>query len=484
MKRTILCLGLVLCLCVPSFWGQVYDRSLENSSGLYEVRINLKSGFMDREGRLVIRPQFDQVGFFSEGLCAARLQRLWGYIDTAGRWAVQPRFDAAGCFAGGLAAVNLRGRMGYIDPKGKLAVPATYEQAGEFFEGRARVSLAGRWGFIDSKGNRIGPPLFEDARDFSEGLAAVRQRGQWGYINTDGKLAVPPRFDDAFRFQGGAALIVHRGELNFIDTTGRLMFPRPPFSEAEPFTGGLAMVRARSTGRCGFIDLQGKFVVQPRYESASFFWEGLAPVRLNNRWGYIDKKGVAVIDFQYDAAGPFINGIARVEVRGRAAYIDRQGKFIWKPGQQYGVAPVKPVKKEGRADVSLRYDMGGLVVIALKNGTMTYTQARYKGDQPYAAGSPEDYVYTSRDAALTEAEVAGLVKLFTSNGFFELGDTYGQAGESDRYYAVTLSLSQGGKDKIVLFKSDPQSKAPAGFAAIEKGLLDFVTVKFKDKSFS
>lgn len=79
---------ITLILTAAMAFGQFLDRRLVDSSGLYEVRINLKSGFMDREGRLVIRPMFDEVGFFSQGLAAARLQRLWGYIDTAGRWVI------------------------------------------------------------------------------------------------------------------------------------------------------------------------------------------------------------------------------------------------------------------------------------------------------------------------------------------------------------------------------------------------------------
>ncbi len=66
---------------------------------------------------------------------------------------------------------------------------------------------------------------------------------------------------------------------------------------------------------------------------------------MNRRWGFIDKTGTAVIDYQFDSAEPFINGLARVSVRGREAYIDRRGKFVWQPGQQYGVVPPPPYKK-------------------------------------------------------------------------------------------------------------------------------------------
>jgi len=469
----------ILILTAAAAFGQVLDRRLADSSGLYEVRINLKSGFIDREGRMVIRPLFDEVGFFSEGLAAARLQRFWGYIDTAGRWVIQPRFDAAGCFGQGLALINEQGHFGYVDAKGNLLPFAPFRAAGEFFEGRARVMLNGRWGFIDAKGNRVGAPLYDDARDFSEGLAAVKTRGQWGYIDPDGKLAIPPRFDDAFRFQEGLALIVHQGALNFIDKTGRVLFPTPPFTQALGFFEGLSMIRARSNGRFGYIDAAGKTIIPPRFEDASSFWAGLAPVRLNNRWGYIDKAGAVVINFQYDSAEAFINGLARVTVLGREAYIDRQGNFIWKPGQQYGVASMPGKVEEASAGVEFGYSMGGLTDISVKDKVMTYKSSQDKGDHPHADGTAGNHVFTTETKALTDPELQSLLDAFTENHFFELKDVYGDGGASDRNYGITLQLKAGGREKSVLFKSTPGAMEPPEFAAIEKTLLDFVLVKFK-----
>lgn len=378
-----------------------------------------------------------------------------------------------------MALVNQQGRFGYIDVKGNLLPFSYFQAAGEFFEGRARVMLNGRWGFIDAKGNRVGAPLYEDARDYSEGLAAVRTRGQWGYIDREGKLAIPPRFDDAFRFQEGLALVVHQNALNFIDKTGRVLFPTPPFAQALGYYEGLAMIRARSNGRYGYIDAAGKTIIPPRFEDASFFWAGLAPEKLNNRWGYIDKAGGVVINFQYDSAEVFINGLARVTVRGREAYIDRQGNFVWKPGQQYGTVPLPGRLEDPSAGVEFSYSMGGLTDISVKNRVMTYKSAQHKGDHPYAAGSADDYEFTTETKALTDPEVQTLLDAFTANRFFELKDVYGDGGETNRYYGITLHLKAGGREKKVLFKSTPETKVPPEFAAIEKALLDFVLVKFK-----
>ncbi|MEP6796092.1 MAG: WG repeat-containing protein [Saprospiraceae bacterium] len=40
-----------------------------------------KWGFLNKEGKVVIKPVYDDVGLFSEGLVAVNQKGLWGYIN-------------------------------------------------------------------------------------------------------------------------------------------------------------------------------------------------------------------------------------------------------------------------------------------------------------------------------------------------------------------------------------------------------------------
>jgi hypothetical protein len=44
-------------------------------------------------------------------------------------------------------------------------------------------------------------------------------------------------------------------------------------------------------GRWGYIDRKGEWVINPRFDRASGFSQGLASVGMGKRWGYIDKTG-------------------------------------------------------------------------------------------------------------------------------------------------------------------------------------------------
>ncbi len=138
-------------------------------------------GFIDHTGKLVIAPQFDDVGSFSEGLAPARLPAPdglshinYGYINQKGEYAIPPQFEDATVFSEGLAAVNVDGKYGYIDKSGKLIIPPQFRDAYAFSEGIARISTTDGIGYINKQGQYIAKPQFgSGSQDFSEGLAVV-----------------------------------------------------------------------------------------------------------------------------------------------------------------------------------------------------------------------------------------------------------------------------------------------------------------------
>src|SRR5438552_1932761 len=55
-------------------WGDFVE-------GLARWKFGSKYGFIDRSGKVIIKPQFDLTFQFSEGLAAIQIKGKWGYID-------------------------------------------------------------------------------------------------------------------------------------------------------------------------------------------------------------------------------------------------------------------------------------------------------------------------------------------------------------------------------------------------------------------
>jgi hypothetical protein len=75
-------------------------------------------------------------------------------------------------------------------------------------------------------------------------------------------------------------------------------------------------------GRAGYINQKGKLIIQPQFETAGEFSEGLAPVRTAGKWGYVNRQGTLTIPPQFDMADPFSkDGLALVASAGKLGFI-------------------------------------------------------------------------------------------------------------------------------------------------------------------
>ncbi|HUU50204.1 MAG TPA: WG repeat-containing protein, partial [Nitrospinota bacterium] len=68
-----------------------------------------KWGYIDKTGKIVIKPEFYRVWPFSDGLAAVYVKEKekWGYIDKTGKVVIEPKFDWASRFSEGLARVGV-----------------------------------------------------------------------------------------------------------------------------------------------------------------------------------------------------------------------------------------------------------------------------------------------------------------------------------------------------------------------------------------
>ena len=105
----------------------------------------------------------------------------------------------------------------------------------------------------------------------------------------------------------------------------------PTISEVELFPVLL-------NGEWGYINKKGALVIEPRYQQAFDFSEGLAVVRENWRWKYIDESGEEAFEGSFEDLQAFNEGKAAVRVDGRWGYINLEGDFIINPRFR-GAAP-------------------------------------------------------------------------------------------------------------------------------------------------
>ena len=209
-------------------------------------------GFVDKDGKWVIKPQFEFCGDFSEDLC----------------WVTTPKSD---------------GSIGFIDTSGKMVIPCLFDWPGEmqpsdFHEGMCSVMVDGAhefFTFINTNGKVTFNDLYSYQSNFSEGLAGVRKAVKItededfydfydGYIDKTGKMVIEIDEDDmpcyCWEFHDGVAKVSRTNRAWFIDKEGRKLFELDGddfyIGDTHYFSEGLVSVTARS-GQKGYFDKQG-----------------------------------------------------------------------------------------------------------------------------------------------------------------------------------------------------------------------------------
>ena len=136
----------------------------------------------------------------------------WGFIDKSGKLIMDFQYDEVKDFKNDLVAVRTENKWSFIDRNGNIISKSFYDELGEFYEGFAAVKSHGKWGYIGTQGKEIINCIYDEAKDFSDGLAAVKvnnyfgdDNDAWAYIDTYGKEIIPFHQYSAI---GGTSLVI------------------------------------------------------------------------------------------------------------------------------------------------------------------------------------------------------------------------------------------------------------------------------------
>ena len=146
-----------------------------------------------------------------------------------------------------------------------------------------------------------------------------------GVVGLNTALAAPPPQSEASLYPYSADGLTY----GYVDESGQWVI-EPQFEFAGDFAEGLAVIELN--GQFGFIDPSGAVVIEPQYDFAADFAFGLAPVAADGKFGYIDQAGQVVIEPQFNDARSFTSeGLAAVRPDETYGYIDQNGQFVVEP---------------------------------------------------------------------------------------------------------------------------------------------------------
>ena len=261
-------------------------------------------GYVDRDGRIVIKAEYADASDFNEGSAAVcifedGMPGRWGFINADGSWLLRPQFSYANGFHEGVAIVSYDDRpFQFIDTRGERVFEITppmgwdITTASEFVEGTAKIlywdGKKSRIGFVDHTGRTHMVPAHSSYKRFSEGIATgVTSGGQLHAVDRAWKEVFKIPFDGVGRFSEGLCRVKDGDQCAYIGRNGTVQIrhvhatsageygPRKPsaFNDCTEFHDGIARVH-----------IGGTFQL---IHDAPSSWEGGA-------WYYINRSGEVI----------------------------------------------------------------------------------------------------------------------------------------------------------------------------------------------
>lgn len=253
-------------------------------------------GAVRRDGTIAVPPRYDWVGMFSDGRAAIRTGGLYGFVDENGREIVPPQYRLVGSYRFGFAQVDVDGKSGLIDRDGNLVIEPRYGSIQAINPDRFRVGNNRPLGEMidteDSSATSVRLQL-DGGRVFGvpEGTGIIDRNSQW--IEPPGTRTFDPD-ERSIRIVSGETQRIPRETLWGLQRSNGSWLVRPQFHEVDALSDGLARVRV--SGKIGFVDRSGQFVIDPVFDEAGAFLSGFAstPVRQGADAGVIDRTGAWV----------------------------------------------------------------------------------------------------------------------------------------------------------------------------------------------
>jgi|GEM_PF-685791 len=301
---------------------------LENIRIIYKG----KYGVLDKQGKAIHQPEYDRMTDFFDDFTFGGKGTKWYILKMDGsKVPVNTEAKEIKRFKEGLAPfVTPKGLCGFVNEKGEVVVEPKYLNVGYFSLGLAWVRLENKKiGFIDKTGKMIIEPKYDVVKEFDEvGKCAMAKIGSQFYIlKSDGSEISVEGVNALKDFNEGIAEAKKGDKWGYVDGNGKWLV-QPIYNKNNKFEYGYG--RIFSGVKWGAVNTKGDIVIQPKYHRLHVLENGLFSFKESEegKFGIVNSKGEVVVNPSYDDIKDFKDGFARVKLGDKWGMINRQGKLV------------------------------------------------------------------------------------------------------------------------------------------------------------
>jgi|GEM_PF-7020168 len=289
-------------------------------------------GAVNSKGEIVIELKFDHLRAFSDGWALYRLAGREGRIDKDGNILSDKDIQPSILNPDAKISATVDGEPLYTDETGTKLLGSEHPRCPDgrhlsFENGQWKIMTAnkrpapniafqwvslkcsshsvvqrdGKWGFITVNGKLLANRYFDYAHEFHDGIAAVIDNKLTAVIDERGNYLLGPlKLERRLGTSGAGGAVIELGarhEYKRLDKALVAELARDPEALTRPLTPslpmseGLAGMLDAKSGKWGFVDVFGRYVIKPRFDAVDSFRNGTAWAAFPDRrqWCQIDK---------------------------------------------------------------------------------------------------------------------------------------------------------------------------------------------------
>lgn len=259
--------------------------------------------------------EYTDVSVYSGGLCAVKSEDLWGYANLRGETEISAQFSWAGPFSTeGVAPIkNEKGEFYYISETGnkKIALQNLKKctALGVSINGILPAADNEVYAYYDEDFKKISGD-YSYASAINGEVGAVKEKDSWKLVDSKGKALTKDTFESVVIDDKGIAYrneraFVQKDDKYFMVNNAGKKVGKQDYEDARLFLEADGYAAVKKDGKWGFIDKDGKVIIEPQYAEAHSFSNGYAAVKKDGKWGFIDKSGKLVIEAEFSDVRDF-----------------------------------------------------------------------------------------------------------------------------------------------------------------------------------
>lgn len=328
---------------------------------LYPIKSNKKWGYINKEGKIVIEPQYDFAETFECGFGKVILKNKIGIINAEGKLVITPKEDEIDVVCPNYIIIKEDSAFGLDNTDGKNLIPAEYKQVTFIKEHFFELKNEKKIGFYNARNGKLIKPIFDNyfITDTSIVVSIFDKKGLYN-ISLNQILEIDNK---QIEILNNVVLQKNKDFWAVLDLNG-IPLSKPEFLSYKIINNNFLSLKAKTGGsllfnidqkifvskipldnyqiidskfivttksnKHGVIDSTGKQILKESYTNIHLN-ENFFLVEQDGKWGLNDLSGNVIIPTIHNRLFPFKQSIAVFENNGLKGLINNKGEILISP---------------------------------------------------------------------------------------------------------------------------------------------------------